>query len=62
MIRRCYDASMASFDRYGGRGIQVCSRWHQFENFFADMGSRLKGMTLIALTTIFITCRRIADG
>jgi hypothetical protein len=46
MIRRCYDASLRSFDRYGGRGIQVCERWHEFENFLADMGERPEGMTL----------------
>lgn len=46
MMRRCYDPSMLSFDRYGRRGIQVCARWHEFENFLADMGRRPKGMTL----------------
>jgi hypothetical protein len=46
MMRRCYDPSMGSFGRYGGRGIQVCARWHKFENFLADMGRRSKGMTL----------------
>lgn len=32
--------------RYGGRGIQVCASWHDFKNFFADMGDRPPGMTI----------------
>jgi hypothetical protein len=38
--RRCEDSSNKSFERYGGRGIRVCKRWHAFENFLADMGRR----------------------
>jgi hypothetical protein len=46
MMRRCYDASMRSFDQHGGRGIQVCARWQKFEDFLADLGRRPKRMTL----------------
>jgi hypothetical protein len=44
MINRCYDSSHPSYNRYGGRGITVCERWHDpatgFINFLADMGER----------------------
>jgi len=44
---RCYNKKMHAYDRYGGRGIKVCDRWHQFENFLADMGPTYRnGLTL----------------
>jgi hypothetical protein len=47
MKTRCYVATSEHFDRYGGRGIEVCSRWlESFENFLADMGEQPPGMTL----------------
>lgn len=46
MMSRCYRPETHSFARYGGRGIQVCARWHKFDGFVADMGTRPHGRTL----------------
>ena len=47
MIQRCHNPNNESYYRYGERGIYVCDEWRDsFENFFADMGEKPKGMTL----------------
>jgi len=33
MMNRCYDPKRHSYPRYGGRGIQVCSEWHDMYVF-----------------------------
>lgn len=46
MMRRCRDEGNAAYANYGGRGIKVCDRWLEFENFFSDMGDRPKDRSL----------------
>jgi hypothetical protein len=47
MIRRCERPTTTAYKYYGGRGIKVCKRWHEFNNFWADMKSTYeKGLTL----------------
>lgn len=46
MHYRCSNPSATYYKYYGGRGISVCKRWENFENFLNDMGEKPKGMTL----------------
>jgi len=46
MKQRCTNPNNPRYVDYGGRGITVCKRWLSFENFYADMGDRPKGMSL----------------
>lgn len=47
MMKRCYSDKYENYHRYGGRGIKVCDRWHNIENFIADMDSTYEpGLTL----------------
>jgi len=40
MMDRCYNKKNKAYKNYGGRGIYVCDRWHDYKKFMEDMGSR----------------------
>jgi hypothetical protein len=46
MIGRCNNPRLLEYKDYGGRGITVCERWANFENFLEDLGERPKGLTI----------------
>jgi hypothetical protein len=46
MMQRCYDKNSQAYNRYGGRGINVCDQWQQFEGFYDAMGDKPKDMSL----------------
>jgi hypothetical protein len=46
MMARCYREANDSWKHYGGKGIKVCERWHDFKAFLTDMGERPPKKTL----------------
>jgi len=46
MRSRCNNPNNPGYHWYGGRGIKVCERWDDFDNFLWDMGERPEGKTL----------------
>lgn len=40
MKARCLNPNHRSFPRYGGRGIEVCQKWMDFQGFLEDMGEK----------------------
>ena len=46
MLSRCHNPNNSRYRDYGGRGIIVCERWHDFTNFYVDMGPCPEGRSL----------------
>lgn len=47
MMARCYNINQDNYKNYGGRGISVCERWHNIENFIEDLYSSFEeGLSL----------------
>jgi len=46
MKDRCTNETKPYYKYYGGRGISICDRWSNFNNFLRDMGFCPKGLTL----------------
>lgn len=46
MRARCRNPKNPHYKNYGGRGIDYVQDWHDFNNFFQDMGKRPEGSTL----------------
>ena len=47
MIKRCNSYKNKSYHNYGGRGIKVCERWTDINNFVEDMyPSYIKGLDI----------------
>lgn len=44
--QRCNNPKEPNYKNYGIRGIEVCTRWLKFENFFEDMGKKPEGLTI----------------
>lgn len=42
MRNRCENENNQAYQRYGGRGINVCNRWQDFTNFKEDMYNSYK--------------------
>lgn len=47
MLHRCYSIKDKAYYKYGAKGITVDKDWHNYENFYRDMGSSYKeGLTI----------------
>ncbi len=46
MVQRCTNPKSEAWKYYGGRGIKVCDRWRDFQNFYSDMGPRPASLTI----------------
>jgi hypothetical protein len=46
MMQRCTNPKHKKHKDYGAKGITVCDRWLEFNNFLEDMGEKPEGLTL----------------
>lgn len=47
ILHRCYSPKAKQYKDYGGRGIKVCDAWwHDYKQFYADMGDCPPGLTI----------------
>ncbi len=46
MRQHCNNSNDKDYKYYGGRGITVCERWNNFENFLTDMGECPDGLVM----------------
>jgi len=51
MMRRCYKTQDKDYLRYGGKGVTVDERWHDYASFAADMGEPSGEETLDRINT-----------
>ena len=53
MMSRCYRKKDPSYNSYGGRGIKVCTEWHDIRNFesWVNNNPYSKGMTIDRIDT-----------
>jgi hypothetical protein len=40
MKNRCLNKRACDYKYYGGRGISICLKWYEFDNFINDMGRK----------------------
>jgi hypothetical protein len=52
MMCRCYNKTSINYKNYGGRGIKVCQRWHDFTNFVNDIPPKPKSKKKYTLDRI----------
>ena len=63
MLARCKNPKSKSYKNYGERGIKVCDRWNEFENFYADMGESYYSLSKeIGEENVSIERNNINDG
>lgn len=66
MMARCYNPDYPKYRYWGGRGVQVCARWHDLRLFLEDM-DRLLGPCPVRFTLDRVdpdgnySCGRCAD-